>query len=198
MFWLPLLYVVGIVLYTKTYHGTEAESYIVITLALTQWIPMAAFFYPIYTLWDVYDDDGGKIHFVYMPSTWKWIVRNGLSTLFYATVSVLSAVVILYGSVEGMNVSAILPSLSIVWFYSWLGMFFMTLTKDAIWSTFLSLAIYILTSVGPMSSWKFFNPHDQMIPYSFEVVDWIRLGTAIFWGSVFLIGAVIFLKRRKK
>lgn len=196
LFWVPLLYAMGIVLYVKSYSGADAEDLGILSNALTAWIPMAAFFYPVYMLWDAYDENGGKIHFVYLPYRWQWVLRNGFNIGCYALIAAAAAFLIQLGSLGGVRMPAFIPLLSIVWFYGWMGMFFMTLTKDAIWSTFLNLAIYVLSSVGPMSSWRFFNPHDQMITASLEALNWRGFGVATLWGCIFLVGSGLFVKRR--
>lgn len=197
LFFLPILYLVVLAMSVWTRIGAQNFDSAFFSRAIVEWVPIFAAFYPILSLWDVYDKNGGKIHYAYRPTFTYWIFRNLVYFIIYVAMAnlIFGGIALCRSDVQALYY--FVPLLSISWYYSWLGMFTMVYTTDGIWSTFITIALFILLSIGPMSAWDYFNPHNQTIPLSLHDISWRPVLVGFLWGVMYIILIAMKLHRRK-
>lgn len=121
-------------------------------------VPVFAFFWPLFAMHEVVSSNGGELYLVYRRKVTYWLRYIGCLILAYTLLAIgIAYIWIRLMNFEGWGLILRIASISIV--YGWLGFCLITWTRDVIWSTFISLTIFIALHYGKILDSVWWNLH---------------------------------------
>lgn len=144
----PLFLVFGAVgygLYTWFTHKDPTQF----IYFLTDILPVFSFFWVVLIISEAFTPQGGEIFFVYQNLRSIWVKKTAVLAFSY-TVLILSVSTLFLYLFHQLNLWSILKIVFSSLFYGFLSFFLLTLFKDRIWASFLTLSIFLIFEYARM------------------------------------------------